>query len=94
MFMIAGMYYRLTDPTDKATKTALYTAVQELAASYRQENGSIVCRELLGLAVKSEAPVPEDRTPEYYKRRPCAEYVACAARIVGEFLNKKEEEKE
>lgn len=94
MFMIAGMYYRLTDPTDKTTKTALYTAVQELAASYRQENGSIVCRELLGLAVKSEAPVPEDRTPEYYKRRPCAEYVACAARIVGEFLNKKEEEKE
>ena len=46
-----------------------------------------MCRELLGLKQRSDAPVPEERTPDYYRRRPCAEYVALAARLVGEYLS-------
>ena len=86
-FMLSGLKYASADPQDKAAKTRCYTVVQELAARFRKENGSIICRELLGLPAGADAPVPSDRTEAYYRRRPCADYVATAARIVGEKLN-------
>ena len=89
-FMIAGLKYPANDPADKLAKTRNYTVVQELAAEFKKENGSIVCRELLGLAQKQDDPVPSDRTEAYYKRRPCADYVATAARIVGNKLMSEE----
>ncbi|WP_455496734.1 C-GCAxxG-C-C family protein [Coprobacter sp.] len=89
-FMIAGLKYPANDPADKLAKTRNYTVVQELAAEFKKENGSIVCRELLGLAQKQDDPVPSDRTEAYYKRRPCADYVATAARIVGDKLMSEE----
>ena len=73
-------------PEGQAAKTANYTLVQELAERFRTENGAIVCRELLGLARRKDTPVPAERTPDYYRKRPCVEYVATAARIVGEKL--------
>lgn len=90
MFMVSSAAYRGAPVTDRAARTKIYTGVQSLAARYRQECGSIVCRELLGLAQKSDAPVPEERTADYYKRRPCSEYVALCARMVGEYLNERE----
>lgn len=87
MTMIAGFLYPNFDPSDSQSKKANYAAVQELAEKFREENGYIVCRDLLGLAVQKEDPTPSPRTESYYKRRPCAEYVAIAARIVGEKIN-------
>ena len=90
MFMVSSVAYQGAPTTDRNVRTQIYGGVQELAARYRSECGSIVCRELLGLAQKSDTPEPEERTPEYYKRRPCSEYVALAARMVGEYLNSAE----
>ena len=90
MFMVAGLHYKAPIPNDKDAKTKIYKIVQELAESYRKENGSIICRDLLKLDHKSDNPVPEERTEGYYKRRPCAEYVGIAARIVGEKINSEE----
>ncbi|MGN1210483.1 MAG: C-GCAxxG-C-C family protein [Candidatus Cryptobacteroides sp.] len=85
MTMVAGALKPATDTSNKAAKAENYALVQEFAESYRKENGSIICRELLGLGGKGpESPVPSDRTPEYYKKRPCADLVECAARIVAE----------
>ena len=39
-----------------------------------------------GLAGTADSPVPADRTPEYYKKRPCAELCAFAASIVEDYL--------
>ena len=89
-FIIIGFKYPSNNPEDKVAKTRNYVAVQELAAEFRAKNGSIVCRKLLGLDHKQDAPEPSDRTEAYYKRRPCADYVATAARLVGERLNSKE----
>ena len=58
----------------------------ELAGRFRAENGSIICRELLGLARPEGTPQAEARTPEYYKKRPCPELVALAAQILEEWL--------
>lgn len=86
MLLIAGFMEPFDNPTDKGAKTRNYTLVQELAENFRRKNGAIVCRELLGLDHQKDAPEPSDRTPEYYKKRPCVEYIASAARIVGEKL--------
>lgn len=72
---------------DSVAKAANYALVQGFAESFRQQNRSIVCRELLGLNVTKEDPRPSERTAEYYKKRPCADLVGDAARIVGEYLN-------
>ena len=90
MTMVAGLLYPNFDPSDAQSKKDNYAAVQELAEKFRAENGAIVCRELLGLAVQKEDPTPSPRTESYYKRRPCAEYVAIAARIIGEKINSME----
>lgn len=86
MFMAAGLYFGYSDPKGHAEKTEHYKRIQQLAASFREQNGSIICRELLGLDQKGASdPVPEKRTAEYYKKRPCKELVGIAARIFAEY---------
>ena len=87
MTMVAGFIAPNSQPNDNENKKNCYATVQALAEEIRAENGSIICRELLGLAQQKDDPTPSPRTGEYYKRRPCAEYVAIAARIVGEKIN-------
>ena len=91
MSLVVGFLYPNFDPTNALSKKENYAAVQELAERFRQENGFIVCRDLLGLAQQKDDPTPSPRTESYYKRRPCAEYVAIAARIVAEKINSMEE---
>lgn len=87
-FLVAGQEFSAENPEDRDAKTKNYAVVQELAEEFKKINGSIICRQLLGLAPdEKESYVPSERTAEYYKRRPCAEYVAIAARVVGEKIN-------
>ena len=69
-------------------KKANYALVQKFAEEFRQQNGNIVCRSLLGLDRPKDEPTPSPRTTEYYEKRPCAEYVYDAALIVGKHLEK------
>lgn len=84
MVIIAGLISPATDPSNRKERTDNYTLVQEFAGRFSSRNGSIVCRELLGLVPVKESPEPSERTPEYYRKRPCEEYIGCSARIVGE----------
>lgn len=91
MVMLAGLIAPASDPSVKADRTRNYALVQEMSGSFKEMNGSIVCRELLGLvpmgsgtASAQESPEPSDRTAEYYKKRPCEELVGISARIAGE----------
>ncbi|MBQ2283710.1 MAG: C_GCAxxG_C_C family protein [Agathobacter sp.] len=86
MFIVLGILFGYDDPKENEGKKELYEKVQELAHRFEAENGSIVCRDLLGLSVKSQEPVPEQRSAEYYKKRPCKELVGCATEILEEFL--------
>lgn len=87
MSMVAGILYGYDDVSDKNAKANHYALIQELAGKFSDEAGSIVCRELLGRKGK-ESPVPEDRTKEYYKTRPCARMVGLAAKIMQEYIEK------
>ena len=82
MVFVASALKGYSDPKDNAQKKELYALVQKLAGAFERENGSVVCRELLGLSVKKEDPTPSERTEGYYKKRPCAELVRMAAEIL------------
>ena len=85
MLMVAGLLYGPDDPNDKPAKMEHYARIQELAAQFRDQYGSIICRELLGVK-GAEAPIPEDRTPEYYRNRPCTRFVYNAALLLDEYI--------
>ncbi len=92
MFMVAGVVCGYANPDDNAAKSEHYKLIQQLAAQFKAQNGSIICRELLGLNKGADSPVPESRTPEYYKKRPCAELVGIAAKIIGDYIDNKKRE--
>ena len=52
MAMIAGLMELANDPKDKEAKARNAALVREFADAFRQKNGSIICRELLGLDKK------------------------------------------
>ena len=90
MTILAGFIQPSVDPKNLEERKENYALVQHFAEQFRAENGDIVCRRLLGLepiVERNETAMPSERTPEYYKKRPCSEYVGCAARIVGQYLN-------
>lgn len=81
MFMLAGLQNGSSTPHDNQGKMANYAFVQQLAGEFKSRYGSLICAELLGLAPKPQDPKPEERTPQYYEKRPCSEMVAEAVRI-------------
>ena len=90
MVMLAGLIAPATDPAVKVDRTRNYALVQDLAAQFKAQNGSLICAELLGIAPKPQNPTPEARTEAYYQKRPCADMVASAVRIFLEHLEQKQ----
>ena len=86
--MLVGLDCGQTEGNDRDGKAACYKVVQELLAKSKEENGSLICAEILGVKGKTTF-VPSERTAEYYKRRPCAAKVESAARIFANYLKEK-----
>lgn len=84
--MVMNMLYGYSDPKDNKTKSELYSRIQELAEQFRRDNGSIICKELLGLSKPEGSPIPEQRTTEYYKKRPCPELCRYAADLLQKYI--------
>ncbi len=88
MFIVEGLLegYSYPDlPDAQAQKAQHYARIQELARRFKQINGAIVCRELLGARATTN-PTPDARTPEYYRTRPCAKMCGDAAQVLEQFL--------
>ena len=84
MLMVLGLLYGYDTPGDDVSKKQQYTAVQALAGKFREETGSIICREILKNPPSD--PNPSPRTAEYYAKRPCARMVLTAGRILDEYI--------
>ena len=84
MLLVAGILYGYDTPGDDESKKALYTEVQALAARFREQVGSIICRDILKNPPTD--PTPSPRTEEYYKKRPCARMVLTAGTLLDEFI--------
>ncbi len=92
MFLVAGMLTGATEGKDQVAKKKNYEVVQSLAAEFKKENGgSYICRELLGLDKDGKKVIlgdttPDARTEEYYKKRPCIKTIQGAAAIIERML--------
>lgn len=88
LVILAGMHSGQTEGADREGKARCYRHVQQLIERSKQQNGSIICAELLGLKAASQvgSPIPSERTPQYYRQRPCAAKVENAARLFAQFL--------
>lgn len=89
--MVLGLAGKGYDQGDNKSKAKLYKDVQSLAERFNQDNGSIICRELLGLRIEGrDSHIPEERTEKYYQTRPCSELCRYAADLVAEYLGLQE----
>ena len=87
MFMVLGLKDGYAYSSAKEEKAELYEKVQMLANKFKEKNCTLICRELLKNVKTTGGHIPEDRTKEYYKTRPCVKFVADAAEILEEYLN-------
>lgn len=90
--MLVGLDCGQTEGSDREGKSACYKVVQDLLARSKEENGSLICAEILGIQGCEKAHsnyVASERTAEYYKTRPCAAKVESAARIFADYLKNK-----
>ena len=93
MFMLAGLDTGAIEGSDRAGKSHNYAVVQQLAEKFKEINGSMICAELLGLKKTENVgkdSQAEDRTAQYYKKRPCAAMVETAATLFAEYLSNKQ----
>ena len=86
LLMVLGLVKGYSDPKAAETKAAYYALVQEFAARFKAQFGTIICRELLANVETVPGPAPEARTPAYYDHRPCAKFVKAAAEILDSML--------
>lgn len=88
MFMLAGLEVA-TPYADQEVKKRNYEVVQQLAADFKAETGSLICRELLQGYIKNvnTIPTPDARTDEYYRKRPCVRMVELAIRTYMKYLS-------
>ena len=76
MALVAGLKYGNVVPSDAAAKSAALDAAKGLAEKFQAENGSIVCKELLGLVP------PRGQTELLPAKKPCKELVRMAAELL------------
>lgn len=87
---VSGMTFVLGSLlSDGQDRLSIYKIIQGACNEIKQELGSLICADLLEGKVKIETSfVPEERTAEYYKKRPCGEVVEIIADITQKYLNK------
>lgn len=89
MFLVEGLIEGYTEPNNLTVKAEHYARIQTLAKRFADKNGSIICRDLLGVKAETVSAIPDARTPEYYKTRPCARLIGDCAEILDEFLKER-----
>lgn len=96
--LVLGLLFGYQEPKDVQGKKEHYALVQDFAAKFKAEVGSVVCRELLyggnfelshNPPADWDKPDPAERTPGYYKKRPCIELVGLAADIIDDIVEKR-----
>ena len=87
MALVLGALQGYDDPADAEGKKQLYARIQTLHARFTDEYQTSNCKALLEAAGIAANAMPSERTPEYYKTRPCVRYVEKCAELVGEELN-------
>ena len=85
-FVVGAVFAEAENSPENKKKT--YAMTQQLSLKFKEEDGSLICQELLSdmnvpVQIGGEA---EPRTQEYYKKRSCADMVAFTAGVLEDYL--------
>lgn len=83
MAMTLGLHCGYESPTDMEAKSAHYNRVRLMAARFKKENGSYVCRDLLN-AHPEPLPAPGEAKPVHNPA--CGKFVGDAAAMLEELF--------
>ncbi len=84
-FMVLGLIYGFDSPSaDK--KADVYRRVNQIADAFKNKNKTIICRELLENIKLTKGIAPEERTEDYYKRRPCLAHIIFTTELLEEYI--------
>ncbi|MDO4418759.1 MAG: C-GCAxxG-C-C family protein [Ruminococcus sp.] len=75
------------DLNNPDAKTRVYSEIRKVVEIFESETGTIVCADMLGVSRRGDGAEAEARTPEYYKKRPCAELVYLAASAAEKIIS-------
>ncbi len=83
--MVLGLKYGKVRPDDDAARDITYQLAREFIASFRKKNGSVMCRELLGLDLSQEGAYELAHQQDLF-RQICHKLICSAVEIVGRLL--------
>jgi C_GCAxxG_C_C family probable redox protein len=86
--MAIGLRHAKVRPDDDASRELAYALTQEFMDAFRERNGSLLCRELLGVDVSTPEGMKEVREKDLFARV-CPKFVRDAGEIIDEILFKK-----
>ena len=88
MAIIAGLENGSIKGDDREGKKANYDLIVEMVNEFKKNNGTILCRELLGLdRISGNIDTnPQERNENYYKVRPCEDKVRECATIINDII--------
>ena len=79
MFLVDGFLEGYDNPNDRQAKIEHYARIQKLASDFTAQHGTILCRALLANCPTTPGGVPQERTEEFYRQRPCLNLIRSAA---------------
>ncbi len=83
---VLGMTMVLSNAVYKGDKLEVYSVITDACSEVKEKLGSISCAELLEGVEVTKGVAPEERTKEYYQKRPCAEICRIVADITAKYL--------
>lgn len=88
--MVLGDIIAAQEGADQESKKKNYELVREFCDRFTQRHCSIICREMIKDLAKNKGAVPDERTAEYYQKRPCLRVIEDAAEILTDMLEENE----
>lgn len=85
LFMAAGLLCGYDTPETGEIKAQHYALIRRLAEAFREKNGSIICRDLLGEGAEIGG-TPSQRNEAFYRERPCQACIRTAADLFERLL--------
>lgn len=89
--LVAGVLWGYDDPDDPEAKPRHYALIQQLAERFRERNGALLCRDLLGeeKGRDTDPRHPDARDARFYASRPCVRICRAAAEIMEEQMRQR-----
>jgi C_GCAxxG_C_C family probable redox protein len=84
-YMVIGAKYGRINPGDEAARDHTYALIEAFNRRFMELHGSLSCRELLGVDLKTEDGVQEAEQGAYFEKK-CGRYVEDAEKILDEIL--------